>query len=235
MKSMILKRLIFLLIFLSGSMMFAQITVTGVASDANGPVPGINVIVKGTTNGASTDFDGKYTIENVAEDATLVFSYVGFQTQEIAVNGRTTIDVTMVEDAAELEAVVVIGYGTQSVKDATGAVAVVSTEDFNQGVISSPEQLIQGKTAGVQITQASGEPGSGVALRIRGTSSVRSNNNPLFVVDGVPLAGDETGASGSDIGVGSSASRNPLNFINPNDIESGKYFKGCFFYSDLWF
>ncbi|MBQ4820826.1 TonB-dependent receptor [Aquimarina sp. MMG016] len=220
MKSMILKKLIFLLVFLSGSMMFAQITVTGVASDANGPVPGINVIVKGTTNGASTDFDGQYTIDNVAEDAILVFSYVGFQTQEVAVNGRTTINVTMVEDAAELEAVVVIGYGTQSVKDATGAVAVVSTEDFNQGVIASPEQLIQGKTAGVQITQTSGEPGAGINLRIRGTSSVRSNNNPLFVVDGIPLAGDETGSSGSNIGVGSSASRNPLNFISPNDIES---------------
>ncbi len=217
---MILKKLMFLLVFISGNMMFAQITVTGVTSDANGPIPGVNVLVRGTTNGAISDFDGNYTLNNVAEDATLIFSYVGFQTKAIAVNGRTVINVTMTEDAAELEAVVVIGYGTQSVKDATGAVAVVSSEDFNQGIIASPEELIQGKTAGVQITQTSGEPGAGVNLRIRGTSSVRSNNNPLFVVDGVPLAGDETGASGGDIGVGSSASRNPLNFINPNDIES---------------
>ncbi len=220
MKSMILKKLVFLLVFLAGNMMFAQITVSGVISDSGGPIPGVNVLVRGTSNGAVSDFDGNYTMDNVAEDAILVFSYLGFKSQEIPVNGQSTINVTLEEDAAQLEAVVVIGYGTQSVKDATGAVAVVSSEDFNQGVIASPEQLIQGKTAGVQITQTSGEPGAGINLRIRGTSSVRSNNNPLFVVDGVPLAGDETGASGSNIGVGSSASRNPLNFISPSDIES---------------
>ena len=200
--------------------MFAQVTVTGVTSDANGPIPGVNILVRGTTNGAISDFDGNYTLNNVPEDATLVFSYVGFQTKAVAVNGQTVINVTLNEDAAELEAVVVIGYGTQSIKDATGAVAVVTSEDFNQGSIVSPEQLIQGKTAGVQITQASGEPGAGVALRIRGTTSVRSNNNPLFVVDGVPLAGDDTAAGGSDLGIGTSSARNPLNFINPNDIES---------------
>ncbi len=220
MKCIILKKVIFLLVFLSGSMMFAQISVSGVISDTGGPIPGVNVLVRGTSNGAVSDFDGNYTLDNVAEDAILVFSFVGFKAQEIPVGGQTTINVTMQEDAAELEAVVVIGYGTQSVKDATGAVAVVSTEDFNQGVIASPEELIQGKTAGVQITQASGEPGAGVALRIRGTSSVRSNNNPLFVVDGIPLAGDDTAAGGADIGAGSSSARNPLNFINPNDIES---------------
>ncbi len=220
MKSMILKKLIFLLVFLSGSMMYSQITVSGVISDTGGPIPGVNVLVRGTSNGAVSDFDGNYSLDNVAEDAILVFSYVGFRAQEIPVNGRTTINVTMEEDAAELEAVVVIGYGTQSVKDATGAVAVVTSEDFNQGVIASPEELIQGKTAGVQITQASGEPGAGVALRIRGTTSVRSNNNPLFVVDGVPLAGDDTAAGGADLGIGTSSARNPLNFLNPNDIES---------------
>ncbi|WP_378178851.1 SusC/RagA family TonB-linked outer membrane protein [Aquimarina sp. SS2-1] len=220
MKSMILKKLLFLLVFISGNMMFAQITVTGVTSDANGPVPGVNVLVRGTQNGAVSDFDGNYTLNNVPEDATLIFSYVGFQTKAVDVNGQTVINVTMTEDAAELEAVVVIGYGTQSIKDATGAVAVVTSEDFNQGAIVSPEQLIQGKTAGVQITQASGEPGAGVALRIRGTTSVRSNNNPLFVVDGVPLAGDDTAAGGSDLGIGTSSARNPLNFLNPNDIES---------------
>ncbi|MCK8521139.1 TonB-dependent receptor [Aquimarina sp. D1M17] len=220
MKSMILKRLIFLLVFLSGGMMFAQITVSGVVSDPNGPVPGINVIVKGTNQGASTDFDGKYTIDNVAEDAILVFSYVGFQTQEVAVGGQTTINVTMVEDASELDEVVVVGYGTQSVRDVTGSVASVKAEDFNSGVIASPEELIQGKTAGVQITQTSGEPGAGVNIRIRGTSSVRGNNNPLYVLDGVPLSGSDSssGTGGADIG-GASA-KNPLNFLNPSDIAS---------------
>ncbi|MEZ4794596.1 MAG: TonB-dependent receptor, partial [Flavobacteriaceae bacterium] len=114
----------------------------------------------------------------------------------------------------------VIGYGTTTVKDATGAVTAVTSEDFNQGVITSPEQLIQGKTAGVQISQSSGEPGAGIDIRIRGANSVRSNNNPLFVVDGVPLSGGNTSAEGQNIGVGSSSSKNPLSFLNPNDIES---------------
>lgn len=220
MKSMILKKLMFLLVFISGNMMFAQITVTGVTSDANGPIPGVNVIVKGSANGAVSDFDGNYTINNVPEDAVLIFSYIGFETQEAAVNGQTVINVILKEDAARLDEVIVVGYGSIRSKDATGAVATVKFEDFNQGIINSPEQLIQGKTAGVQITQTSGEPGAGVNLRIRGTSSVRANNNPLYVVDGFPLNGADTsaGASGSDIGA--SAATNPLSFLNPNDIAS---------------
>ncbi|AXT62550.1 TonB-dependent receptor [Aquimarina sp. AD10] len=220
MKSMILKKLIFLLVFLSGSMLYSQITVSGVISDGSGPVPGVNVLVRGTSNGSVSDFDGKYTLDNVASDAILVFSYVGFKSKEVSVNGQTTINVTLEEDAAELEQVVVIGYGSIRAKDATGAVATVKAKDFNGGVISSPEQLIQGKTAGVQITQTSGEPGAGINLRIRGTSSVRSNNNPLYVVDGFPLNGTDTsaGTGGSDIGAASA--KNPLNFLNPNDIAS---------------
>jgi len=131
MKSMILKRLIFLLIFLSGGMMSAQITVSGVVSDAGGPIPGVNVLVRGTTNGAVTDFDGNYTLENVAEDAILVFSYVGFKSQEIPVSGQSTISVAMEEDAAELEQVVVVGYGTVRKKDLTGSVTSIKPEDFN--------------------------------------------------------------------------------------------------------
>ncbi|WP_255452795.1 TonB-dependent receptor [Aquimarina sp. RZ0] len=209
----------FLLVCISGNMMFAQITVTGVVSDANGPIPGVNVLVKGTSNGSVSDFEGKYSI-SASEDGTLVFSYVGFKTKEVAIGGRTTVNVTLEEDAAALEEVVVIGYGSIRSKDATGAVASVKSEDFNGGVISSPEQLIQGKTAGVQITQTSGEPGAGINIRIRGTSSVRANNNPLYVVDGFPLNGSDTsaGTGGSDIG-GASA-KNPLNFLNPNDIAS---------------
>ena len=194
--------------------------VSGNVSDVNGPLPGASVLVKGTTNGTQTDFDGNYTLNNVASDATLVFSYLGYSTIEVPVNGQSSINVTLQEDAEALEEVVIIGYGTTTVKDATGAVAAVSADDFNGGVISSPEQLIQGKTAGVQITQTSGEPGAGIEFRIRGTNSVRSNNNPLFVVDGVPLAGDDTAANGQDLGLGTSSSRNPLNFLNPADIES---------------
>ena len=205
--------------FLCFGLVKAQ-TVSGTVSDANGPLPGASVLVKGTTNGTQTDFDGNYTLNNVDDAATLVFSYIGYKTQEIAVNGQSTIDVTLAEDAQALDEVVIIGYGQTTVKDATGAVSAVTSEDFNQGVISSPEQLIQGKTSGVQITQSSGEPGAGIALRIRGTASVRSNNSPLFVIDGVPVTNESVSASGADVGVGSSGAKNPLNFLNPNDIES---------------
>ncbi|RIV70637.1 SusC/RagA family TonB-linked outer membrane protein [Flagellimonas aequoris] len=219
MKITLLKSFLLLGAFLCFGMIKAQ-TVSGTVSDANGPLPGASVLVKGTTNGTQTDFDGNYTLNGIDGTATLVFSYIGFKTVEIAVNGQSTINVTLEEDAQALDEVVIIGYGQTTVKDATGAVAVVTSEDFNQGVIASPEQLIQGKTAGVQITQSSGEPGAGINVRIRGTSSVRSNNNPLFVVDGMPLSGESTSADGADVGTGSSSAKNPLNFLNPNDIES---------------
>ena len=194
--------------------------VSGTVTDVNGPLPGASVVVKGTTTGTQTDFDGNYTLSDVDANAVLVFSYIGYSTQEVPVNGRSTIDVVLAEDAQALDEVVIIGYGTTTVKDATGAVASVSSEDFNGGVIASPEQLIQGKTAGVQITQSSGEPGAGIALRIRGTGSVRANNSPLFVIDGVPVSNDGVSSGTADLGVGDAGSRNPLNFLNPNDIES---------------
>ncbi len=221
MKNKLLTKLLLLPIaLLLGSSALAQIAVSGTVSDSNGPVPGVNVVVKGTSNGAQTDFDGNYSLEDVASDGTLVFSYIGYASQEVAVNGQSTVNVTLQEDVEALAEVVVIGYGTTTVKDATGAVASVTSEDFNQGVIVSPEQLIQGKTAGVQISQSSGEPGAGIDIRIRGANSVRSNNNPLFVVDGIPLSGGNTAAESQNIGVGSNASKNPLSFLNPNDIES---------------
>jgi iron complex outermembrane receptor protein len=221
MKNKLLMRLLLLpALLVFGSAAIAQVTVSGNVSDALGPVPGVNIIVKGTPNGAQSDFDGNYSLDNVASDATLVFSYIGYATQEVAVNGQTTINVTLQDDVQALNEVVVIGYGTTTVKDATGAVASVTSEDFNQGVILSPEQLIQGKTAGVQISQSTGEPGAGIEIRIRGANSVRSNNNPLFVVDGVPLSGEATQAENTNIGTGSSGARNPLSFLNPNDIES---------------
>jgi len=193
--------------------------VSGTVTDASGPLPGASVVVQGTTNGTQTDFDGNYSLSNVGSDAVLVISYIGYKTQEVAVNGRSTINIVLEEDAQALDEVVIIGYGTTTVKDATGAVTAVTSEDFNGGVISSPEQLIQGKTAGVNIQQTSGEPGAGISVNIRGSNSVRGDNNPLFVVDGVPLAGGTT-APGGDTGNGGSAVRNPLNFLNPSDIES---------------
>ena len=221
MKNSLLKGLVLLGAILSFGMVQAQ-TVTGTVSDGNGPLPGANVVVKGTTNGTQTDFDGNYTLNNVAGDAVLVFSYVGFKTQEVPVNGRTTINIALQEDANELDEVVIVGYGTTTKRTAVGAVESVKADEFNKGVIVNPQQLIQGKTAGVQIAATSGEPGAAVNVRIRGTSSVRSQNNPLFVVDGIPLNGADTsaGAGGGGNDVGTSSSIDPLSFLNPNDIAS---------------
>ncbi|WGK66270.1 SusC/RagA family TonB-linked outer membrane protein [Croceiramulus getboli] len=219
MKKVLLKSMLLFSALLLSSMAYAQtITVSGAVSEENGPLPGANVIVQGTSNGTTTDFDGNYTLENVPTDATLVFSYVGFAEQLIPVNGRGNINVILVGDNA-LDEVVLIGYGATTVKDATGSVAAVTSEEFNQGVIQSPEQLIQGKTAGVQISESSGEPGAAISVRIRGSNSIRSGNNPLFVVDGVPLTSG-TAPAGNIAGLGSGGSRNPLSFLNPNDIES---------------
>jgi iron complex outermembrane receptor protein len=219
MKNKLLKKLLLPCLLLIGSFMYAQ-TVSGVVSDASGPIPGVNILVKGTATGTQTDFDGNYSLNVSSADAVLVFSFIGYASQEVPVNGQSTINVTLQEDAALLDEIVIIGYGSIRSKDATGAVASVKADDFNNGVIASPEQLIQGKTAGVQITATSGEPGAGVNIRIRGTSSVRGGNNPLYVVDGVPLSGGNTssGTGGADIG-GASA-KNPLNFLNPSDIAS---------------
>ena len=218
MKFTLLKGLLLVGALLSFGLVQAQ-DVSGNVSDANGPLPGASVLVQGTTNGTQSDFDGNYTLNNVASDAILVFSYIGYSTVEVPVNGQSTINIVLEEDAEALEEVVIIGYGTTTVKDATGAVTAVSADDFNAGVIASPEQLIQGKSAGVNIQQTSGEPGAGININIRGSSSVRANNNPLFVVDGIPLSGESTTPSG-DTGLGGSAVRNPLNFLNPQDIES---------------
>ena len=199
-----------MLLFMLPMSFFAQETVSGVVSEsATGlPIPGANVIVKGTTNGAVTDFDGNYTITNVSEDDILVFSFLGFATEEIPFAGQETLDVQLDEDQATLEEVVLIGYGSTSEQDATGSVEKISSESFNQGAVVSPEQLIAGKSAGVRITPGSGEPGGGSEIRIRGGSSLSGNNSPLIVVDGIPL--DQRGVQGV---------RNQLNSINPNEIE----------------
>jgi TonB-linked SusC/RagA family outer membrane protein len=194
--------------------------ISGSVSDDTGPLPGASVVVEGTTTGTTTDFDGNFTID-ASSSAVLIFSYVGYQSQTVSLNGRTSLSIVLQEDTALLDEVVLIGYGTTTVDDATGAVTSISAEDFNQGIIATPEQLIQGRTAGVQISSTTGEPGSGIQVRIRGTNSVRSNNNPLFVVDGVPLSGGSTSLGDvPDLGTGSQQPKNPLAFLNPNDIAS---------------
>lgn len=190
--------------------MFQTISLTGKVLDDTGiPMPGVNVLEKGTSNGTVTDSDGIYSLAVSSREAVVVFSFVGTITQEVVVGDRSTLDVTLVSDAKTLSEIVVIGYGTQERKDVTGAVGTVKSEQFNRGIINSPEQLLQGKVAGVNVTSASGEPGSSQSISIRGQGSVRSGTAPLFVVDGMPL--DNSGTGGAI---------NPLNFLNPQDIES---------------
>ncbi|UJH66246.1 SusC/RagA family TonB-linked outer membrane protein [Allomuricauda sp. SCSIO 65647] len=188
---------------------FSQVTVTGVVTDvATGlPIPGANIIIKGTTTGTVTDFDGNYTLTANQGDV-LVFSYIGFNTQEIAVT-TNQLDVALQESTEQLDEVVVIGYGTTTVKDATGSVDLVTAEDFNQGVIVSADQLLVGKAPGIRITNNGGAPDSEPNIRIRSGASLSANSSPLIVIDGIPI--DSRNAAGVS---------NPLNLINPNDIES---------------
>ncbi len=199
----------------------AQKSISGTITDATSgeALIGANILVKGTSTGTVTDFDGNYSLNVPAGSDELEISYTGYATQTVVIGGRTNVNIEL--SAGELlDEVVVVGYGTQRKQDATGAIVALGEDDFQKGVISSPEQLLQGRAAGVQITQSSGEPGAGINIRIRGTSSVRGGNGPLFVVDGVPLSNDNTTSGGADVGAGSSSARNPLNFINPDDIEN---------------
>lgn len=205
----VLNALLICLVMLPATLM-AQTTASGTVTDkANAmPLPGVNVIIKGTSRGTATDFDGKYSIE-LSEGEVLVFSYVGYTTQEIIFNGQSPIDVAIEEDASILEEVVLIGYGSVQKEDLTGAVDLVTEKDFNKGPIVSAQQLISGKIAGVSVTSGSGSPGDGQEIRIRGTGSLSLSSSPLYVIDGVPIDNENVGGS-----------RNPLNLINPNDIES---------------
>ncbi len=195
-------------------------SLSGTVSDSKGPLPGVSVTIKGTNNGTSTDFGGTYKINNVSSGSVLVYSMIGYKTQEITATGKSSINVTLNEDASALKEVLVIGYGSVKKKDATGAIDQISAKKFDNIGATSPAELLRGKIAGVQITSSSGDPGAGMAIRVRGNSSVRSGNNPLIVIDGVPLDGGDVSGGGADAGAGTIAARSPLNFINQNDIES---------------
>ncbi|AXT53541.1 SusC/RagA family TonB-linked outer membrane protein [Aquimarina sp. BL5] len=189
---------------------FAQSSVSGTVTDAgNGqPIPGVNIIIKGTTNGTSSDFDGNYVLNGVNDGDIVEFSYVGFLPQEFTYSGNERIDVALQEDAAELEQVVVIGYGAARKKDLTGSVSTVTADDFNSGNIVTPENLLNGRVAGLVINTP-GDPGANSNIRIRGGGSLNASNDPLIVVDGLPLSNEN--AKGA---------RSILSTINPNNIKS---------------
>ncbi len=188
-----------------------QVRVSGTVSDAadRQTLPGVNVVVKGTLTGTITGVDGEYSLMAQPGDI-LLFTFIGYLPQEVTVAaGQTVVDVAMRTDVQALDEVVVIGYGTVKKSDATGSVAAVSSKDFNKGAITSAQDLLVGKSAGVVITTSGGAPGSGSTIRVRGGSSLNASNDPLIIIDGVPI--DNRNVSGSS---------NILSFVNPNDIET---------------
>jgi iron complex outermembrane receptor protein len=206
----VLGLLVFFAISLLSGISYAQEkSVSGKVIEAGtgNAVPGATVVEKGTQNGMVTDRDGSFKI-SVGNNATLVISFVGYASKEVAVGNQSNITIELEEDIQQLSEVVVVGYGTQEAKDVTGVVATVNSDQFNKGAIASPDNLISGKVAGVVVTPST-EPGGGSSIRIRGVTSLLGGQEPLFVVDGIIL--DNSGYTGG---------RNGLNFINPNDIES---------------
>jgi TonB-dependent starch-binding outer membrane protein SusC len=208
-----LKKRLFIvaLCMMMGSVVFGQqVKVSGTVTDATdgSALPGVIIQVKGTFTGAVSDVDGKYSISATAGDV-LVFSFVGYLPQEITVGTQLVINVSMAQDVKALEEVVVIGYGTVRKSDATGSVKAVDLDHFNPGTVSSPQEMIIGKMAGVQVVTGGGAPGSSATIRIRGGASLTASNDPLIVIDGVPV--DTDGPTGM---------RNPLSTINANDIET---------------
>ncbi len=182
----IYKKLLFLLLFLPLSVL-AQSTLSGVVTETPSglPLPGVNVVVQGSTTGASTDFDGKFQLSNVKQGDVIVFSYIGYKETKVTYQNQASLNVSMQEDANELSEVVVVGYGSVRKKDNTGAVSKVSAENLNQGTLTDPLQALQGKAAGVTITKQGGDPNAGFNVRIRGASGFAAGGGPLFVVDGV--------------------------------------------------
>ena len=198
----IYKKLLVLLLLLPASLL-AQSSFNGVVVDAksNQPIPGVNVVVKGTQQSVTTDFDGKFKLSKIKQGDAVVFSFVGYKGQTITYSNQANLTVKLQEAENQLQEVVVqVGYGSVKKKDATGSVAVITAKDFNKGAITNTENLLNGRVAGVVVTQG-GRPGDGAAIRIRGGASLGASNDPLVVIDGLPV-------------------NNGLSSINPNDIES---------------
>ena len=186
---------------------FAQMDVKGHVKDAQGePIIGATVRVVGTQTATVSDFDGNFALK-ANQGADISVSYVGYETQ--TVKAATNLEITLQEDAALLDNVVVIGYGRAKKNDLTGSVTALKPDEMNHGLQTSAQDMLQGKVAGVNVTNSGGEPGAGATIRIRGGSSLNASNNPLIVIDG--LAMDSYGIQGTS---------NPLNLVNPNDIES---------------
>jgi iron complex outermembrane receptor protein len=207
----LMKGLFLILFWAIGITSFAQnLMVTGTVKDATDgtSIPGVTIVVKSTATGTTTNMDGSFSL-SVQKGSILVFSYIGYETAEVEVTSTSPINVSLKQSATDLTEIVVIGYGTVKKSDATGSISTISSKDFNKGAITSPQDLLVGKSAGVVVTTAGGAPGSGSTIRVRGGSSLLASNDPLIIIDGIPI--DNNNISGSS---------NFLSFVNPNDIES---------------
>lgn len=216
-KHVYLRMLVIAVLALAGMSASAQTVVSGTVTDTTGePLMGVSVIEKGKpSNGVATDLDGNYSLKLTKSEATLLFSYVGCEPQEVKTDGRTKIDVVM-KDNQMLDEVVVVGYGTMRKRDLSGAMSQIKAEDIMKGGATDISRALQGKLAGVQVQQSDGAPGGGVTITVRGANSFQTNSQPLYIVDGVPF---ETGDTPSN-SESQNQTTNPLSFINPHDIES---------------
>ncbi len=215
-----LKCLFILLILTLSTAAFGQNVSGKVTDDKGEPITGVSVVVKGQSNGTMTDDKGNYTLSKVNSSATVVYSFIGMVTKELAVAGRSTINVTLSDDSKSLNEVMVIGYGVVKKSDATGAVAAIKSDDFNKGIVTTPDQLLNGHIAGVQVGADNGQPGGGTSVRIRGINSLGASSDPLYVIDGVPIDNSRSTTSvGGDVAM-SNTTMNPLSMIAASDIES---------------
>lgn len=208
-----------LLLFCFFQTMAQQRAITGTVTTTDGaPLVDASVIVVGQKTGVRTGADGTFSINVPANAKQLEVSYVGSETQRVDITSSSKVTVSLVSSSQALTDVIVVGYGTAKKKDLTGAVSSIQAKDFNKGQINSPEQLLQGKVAGLQITNSSGQPGGITIVKIRGNNSIRTGNTPLYVVDGVPLDGRSPRPSFNAAGIGQTPGGDPLTFINPSEI-----------------
>jgi iron complex outermembrane receptor protein len=200
--------------------------ITGNIKDSKGAgIAGASVVIKGSRGGTTTNAEGVFKLTVPEATKTLTVSGVGFTSQDVDVSASTNVDISLVESTNSLNEVVVVGYGTARKRDLTGSVASVTARQFNKGQINTPEQLLQGKVPGLQITNSTGQPGGVVVVKIRGNNSIRAGNSPLYVVDGIMLDGRTPRPNYSPSGVGTTPASDPLTFINPNEISDVQVLK----------
>jgi TonB-linked SusC/RagA family outer membrane protein len=200
---------LYLILIVTAGAWAQGIAVKGKVTDEKGEAsPGVTVLLKGTTNGTTTDANGNFSLEVPTGTGTLVVSFMGYKTQEVALNNRTSVNISLAPDTKALEEVVVVGYGTQRAQDVTGAVAPISMKNVQDQAVAGLDQAMSGQIAGVQISSSNGVPGGGPAIQVRGVGAVGAGSQPLYVVDGFPLA------------TTSGQTSNPINDIPPQDIES---------------